>query len=77
MRTTYTLDDKEAEALISATHSKNLPQALNKLVEEWQRKQKIEFLFSCAGKFHFDYSLEEMDKAEQRRFERLHGPRTR
>ena len=76
MRTTYTLADERAQALMKRTHSKNLPQALNQLVARSERQQRIDEVMALAGTVKFDYGSDELRGMQAERSRRLHGRRS-
>ncbi len=73
MRTTINLDPALVEEVMNMTGERNRGKAVNRALEEFIRRQKIEELIAMAGKIEIEDNLEEMEELELEEMKRLHG----
>ncbi len=67
MRTTLDIDEKLIADVLKATGEKSKSRAVNKVLEEYIRRQKIEEIIAMAGKIIIDDYSEEQRAADKRR----------
>ncbi len=77
MRTTITLRDDLLKMARLATGAKSVTAAVNRALEDWARRKRIDRILEKAGKVRFDGNLDELRVLELRKAEKLYGKHSR
>ena len=73
MRTTLNLDAKLLDAVAELTGEKSKGKAVNKALEEYVRRQRIEELIGMFGKMDLIDNLDELEELELEEYRQLYG----
>ncbi len=73
MRTTLNLDAKLLEAVAELTGEKSKGKAVNKALEEYVRRQRVEEIIDMFGKVDMIDNLEELEELELKEYGTLYG----
>jgi hypothetical protein len=65
MRTTVTIDKAMVDELLEKTQAKSKASAVREAVQEYLRREKIEYIRSMKGKLEFDTDMEERRHRER------------
>lgn len=73
MRTTISMPDDKAKIILRGTGAKTLSQAMLKVAEEMEYREKAEAILAMAGTMKFRYSWQEVKALNREREGRLFG----
>ena len=73
MRTTLNIDEKLLDQLTELTGEKSKGKAVNKALEEYIRRQRIEELIGMFGKVDVIDNLDELEELELEEYRQLYG----
>ena len=70
MRTTLDIDDRLMHSLMEFTHTRVKSHAVEKAIEEFLDRRRIERILSLKGKFKFAMDWREMEEQERKAIKR-------